>query len=1156
MIASETEIENSGALNQLLVSVKADPAFKDLEASTDATFSVADCARAFIIAGIAEHGDNAPVVVVVPTQTEADRMSHDLCAFLSADQIEQFPAWETLPFERVSPGVRTMGQRMRVFHRLTSKDNKLKVVVAPIRAMLQRLGPHVEDCQPLKLIKGSTADLESILRRLVELGYQREYQVEHPGEFSVRGSIVDVFPSTSQSPIRIDMWGDDVERLCEFSPGDQRSIRDLESVSIFPARELIPTEEVQARARELAVSAPWAASQWEKLSNSIMFDGMESLLPWIVGDSEHILGDVIPQGARVVLCEPRRLRDRANDILGEESSIAQSLATTWGVSDDTSLPKLHLEFDRLLAHTSAPVWNVVPVAESDQTTIFTASPAGQGSGSDPEVLAKRLSGLISDGNRVVIAAEGPASAARMQRSFADVGLHVDMAEHAAASTRRWLSDDLVAPVIIVQPLDRGFVSSTMGIALIAEADITGRRIIARTGRHHSRRKVSSSFFDDLHAGDYVVHHQHGVGKYHGMVKRTIGGVERDYLLLEYRGDDKLYIPSDQIDSIRPYSGSENPSLHKLGGSDWKSTKSRVRSAVAEIAQELVVLYQRRQVSKGHAFAPDTPWQHELEEAFIHNETPDQLTAVKEIKEDMERAIPMDRLICGDVGFGKTEVAIRAAFKAIQDGKQVAVLVPTTLLARQHMATFSERFSGYPIRVEAVSRFQSASQVKAISKDLLAKKIDIVIGTHRLLAQDIKFADLGLLIIDEEQRFGVDHKEAIKKMRTNVDVLTLSATPIPRTLEMSLTGLRDLTLLQTPPSERQPILTYVGEFDDRAVGEAIRRELLREGQVFYVHNRVASIEDCARHLRELVPEARVCVAHGQMDESLLEQIVVDFSDGEYDVLVCTTIIESGIDMPAVNTLVVERADLLGLGQLHQIRGRVGRAGQRAYAYLFYPPNKEMTEDAYERLRTIGKHTELGSGFKIAMRDLQIRGAGNLLGGSQSGHVAAVGYDLYVQMVSEAVGELKGEQIREPAEIKLEVPVDASLPNSYIARDDLRLDAYRRLATVESLGEVGDIEAEWKDRFGEIPPQACALLAVARLRAVCVATGIREISVVRGVAKISPVALLASKEIRLKRLFPRAIYKRDVAQLQIPLNVTPNVADDLVKFVQDMVVVEGE
>jgi transcription-repair coupling factor (superfamily II helicase) len=584
----------------------------------------------------------------------------------------------------------------------------------------------------------------------------------------------------------------------------------------------------------------------------------------------------------------------------------------------------------------------------------------------------------------------------------------------------------------------------------------------------------------------------------------------------------------------------------------------VRSAVREIAQELVVLYQRRVNAVGHAFGEDTPWQHEMEGAFPFVETPDQRTAIELVKGDMERNVPMDRLVCGDVGFGKTEVAVRAAFKAIQDGKQVAVLVPTTLLASQHANTFAERFRGYPIRVEALSRFLTNSQAKKVLAGVASGDVDCVIGTHRLLQEGVKFKDLGLLVVDEEQRFGVTHKEMMKKLKTNVDVLTLTATPIPRTLEMSLVGIRDMSLLQTPPADRQPILTFVGEDDERVSTEAIRRELLRDGQVFWVHNRVQSIEQRAQELRELVPEARIAVAHGQMDEGRLEQIVLDFWEGKFDVLVCTTIIESGIDMPTVNTLVVERADLLGLGQLHQIRGRVGRSGSRAYAYLFHPRDKVLSEDAYERLKTIGEATELGSGFKIAMRDLEIRGAGNMLGEAQSGHIAAVGYDLYCQLVTEAVSEMKGEDVPPIVpELKLDVATNAYLPTDYVSKEESRLDAYRRLAAVTKQTDVADIRDEWIDRYGPLPEAALALIRVGELRAECHRIGLRELVVADGRARLLPVSLKASQQMRLTRIAKSSEWNEQTKQLSVTLPRAPQgkqadtgTVDYLVSFLQEL------
>ena len=744
--------------------------------------------------------------------------------------------------------------------------------------------------------------------------------------------------------------------------------------------------------------------------------------------------------------------------------------------------------------------------------------------------------------RVVIAADTQSSAQRFFEVLTLEGITVRSLDQNLSA----ISEPGVS--IVVAPLHNGCIINAHDLALITESDLTGRR---RTHRHTKPvKRSSSSIFEDLKPGDYVVHHVHGVGKYLGMSKQSMGGVERDYMQLQYNNGN-LYVPTDHIDAIRQYIGGETPTLNRMGGSDFARAKARVRSAVREIAQELVVLYQRRVTAAGHAFASDTAWQHEMEAAFQFVETPDQRVAIIDTKADMEREVPMDRLVCGDVGFGKTEVAVRAAFKCIQDGKQVAVLVPTTLLATQHGTTFSTRFAGYPIRVEVLSRFLTATQAKQVLKGLESGVVDCVIGTHRLLQDGVKFKDLGLLVVDEEQRFGVQHKEQMKQLKTNVDVLTLTATPIPRTLEMSLVGIRDLSLLNTPPADRQPILTFVGEEDDRVATEAIRRELLRDGQVFWVHNRVRTIEDRARELRELVPEARIIVAHGQMDEARLERAVQDFWEGKYDVLVCTTIIESGIDMPTVNTLVVERADLLGLGQLHQLRGRVGRSGQRAYAYLFHPRDRALSEAAYERLRTIGEATELGSGFKIAMRDLEIRGAGNLLGEAQSGHIAAVGYDLYCQLVTEAVAEMKGEEPKIPVELKIDVPITAFLPNDYVAKEELRLDAYRRLVAVRTHADVQDIRAEWQDRFGELPPPAESLLMVGALRAECHRIGLREIIVSDNRAKLSPITLKASESMRLVRLSPSATYREQSNDLSIAIPRGQEPATYLVGFMQELV-----
>jgi transcription-repair coupling factor (superfamily II helicase) len=1039
------------------------------------------------------------------------------------------------------------------------------LVVAPIRALLQRLGPKVEDAEPVVVRQGADLDPEDLVARLVHAGYRREYQVEARGELAVRGGIVDVFGSTASHPIRIDLFGDEVERLTAFEIAGQRSVADLEQVELFGCREIVLTKDVRERARLLSVDAPFARDNFTRIADGELFDGMESWLPWLSAE-EHLFTDLLDERCRVVLVEPRRLRDRAAELLDEEVALSESLATTWGpqASDaTTAMPRLHLGFDRLLAHTTAKVASLLAVAESSRTVTLQASgwPPMLG---DSAGLARRLSELVRAGNRIVICADGRGSAERMATVLEGEGLSCGLLLDQPPAVR---DAGIRRPGvhIVVAPLDRGGLIPSSKLAIVAEPDVTGRRRPHRQAR--PRPRATEGFFDDLAPGDYVVHNVHGVARFAGMVTRAMGGAERDYLQLEYRGGDRLYLPSEQIDAITPYTGGESPALNRMGGAEWSRQKARVRAAVREVAKELVELYRRRQSVPGHSFAPDTPWQTELEQAFLYPETPDQLKAIDDVKADMERALPMDRLVCGDVGFGKTEVAVRAVFKAVQDGYQAAILVPTTLLAQQHFQTFSDRYAPYPVRVEVLSRFLTVSEARKVVEGLADGSVDVVIGTHRLLTPDVRFKRLGLLVVDEEQRFGVSHKEAIKQLTIGVDVLTLTASPIPRTLEMSLTGIRDLSLITTPPSERQPILTYVGEQDERAVAEALRRELLREGQIFYVHNRVHDIERVAADLRALVPDARIAVAHGQMDEGTLEQVVLDFWAGGYDVLVCTTIIESGIDMPSVNTLVVDRADRLGLGQLHQLRGRVGRAGRRAYAYLLFPPDHVLSEQAYERLRTIGEHTELGSGFKIAMRDLEIRGAGNLLGRDQSGHIAAVGYDLYVRLVAEAVSELKGEPVRVPVDITVDLPVDAFLPPEYVEREDLRLEAYRRLAEVRDPAAVEDLRTEWLDRYGPLPREAEALVAVGRLRAECVRTGVTEVtaSVARpggggpgrtgeAVARLAPIRLRASARVRLVRLHPRAIVKQEVDQIIVPLVAGPDLADRLAVLLSELVPAE--
>ena len=748
-------------------------------------------------------------------------------------------------------------------------------------------------------------------------------------------------------------------------------------------------------------------------------------------------------------------------------------------------------------------------------------------------------GWLTEGWRVVLVTEGHGPAQRLAEMLRGEGVGAGMQDDVDDPPEAGV------PYVTTARIGNGFVWPSVRVALLTESDLAGHPAgLATTKdmrRMPSRRRGGVDPLQ-LKPGDYVVHEQHGVGRYVEMTSRTAAGATREYLVIEYapgrRGQppDRLYVPTDQLDEVTRYSGGEAPTLHRLGGADWAKAKGRARKAVRQIASELIRLYSARMASPGFAFGPDTPWQRELEDAFPYVETPDQLGAIDEVKHDMERPVPMDRLICGDVGYGKTEIAVRAAFKAVQDGKQVAVLVPTTLLVQQHFSTFSERYAPFPVTVKPLSRFQGNAETAETLRGLADGTVDVVIGTHKLLSPETRFARLGLVVIDEEQRFGVEHKEYLKRLRTEVDVLGMSATPIPRTLEMGVAGIREMSTILTPPEERHPVLTFVGTYDERQVAAAIRRELLRDGQVFFVHNRVSSIRKVAAQIAGLVPEARIAVAHGQMNEHELEKIMVDFWERNYDVLVATTIVESGLDIPNANTLIIDRADMYGLSQLHQLRGRVGRGSERAYAYFLYPPERALTETAHERLATVAQHTEVGAGMYVAMKDLEIRGAGNLLGGEQSGHIAGVGFDLYVRMIGEAVNELKGDGPAEKPEVRVELPVNAHIPHDYVPGERLRLEAYTRIAAIDSEEDVAAVHDELTDRYGEPPEPVLNLLEVARLRTAARRAGLTDITMAGQHIRFAPVELPDSRQVRVQRLYPKTVLKPTVRTMLVPVPKT--------------------
>ena len=779
------------------------------------------------------------------------------------------------------------------------------------------------------------------------------------------------------------------------------------------------------------------------------------------------------------------------------------------------------------------VWNLTQLPRDlDETVISLNAREISGFHGDAELAGKEIAHSLDTSAIVVVTAQGHGSIDRIAEEFGGQGISVMKSDSVSIPAPAKVAQLIAAPV------DRGFILVDSQLWVFSESDLMGAKSVSKDLKKMPSRRRGAIDPLTLNTGDYIVHEQHGVGRYVEMITRTIGGAEREYLIIEYapskRGQpaDRLFVPMDQLDLITRYVGGEAPSVHRLGGADWQKAKGRARKAVKQIAGELIRLYAARQSSQGYAFGADTPWQAELEDAFAYVETPDQLSTINEVKRDMERQVPMDRLVCGDVGFGKTEIAVRAAFKAVQDGKQVVVLVPTTLLVQQHFTTFSERYSAFPVKVAALSRFTSQAQVKETLEGLANGTVDIVIGTHRLLTPSVKFKDLGLVIVDEEQRFGVEHKEHLKALRTNVDVLAMSATPIPRTLEMAVTGIREMSVIQTPPEERHPVLTFVGPYDEKQITAAIHRELLRDGQIFFIHNRVESIDRVAERIRILVPEARIAVAHGQMSEGALEQVIVAFWEKEIDVLVCTTIVESGIDIPNANTLIVDRADKFGLSQMHQLRGRVGRGRERAYSYFLYDPNKPLTETAHERLATIAQRTDLGSGMQIALKDLEIRGAGNMLGGEQSGHIADVGFDLYLRLVGEALAEYKNEPVREVNDVRVELPIDASIPTDYVPQERLRLEAYKRLADAASNAAVDEVAAELVDRYGAMPKELQALIGVARFRVVAKAAGVQEVIATAKVIRISPVILPESRAMRVQRIYQGTMIKEASSILLVP------------------------
>jgi transcription-repair coupling factor (superfamily II helicase) len=950
------------------------------------------------------------LLAVVPGRAVEEELVPVLADLLGGERVKPLPFRELVIAGERGEDPEAVALRSRALQALAAGEHV--VVVCEARALSQSFPSSVKDTSPLRLRTGMDMDMQDAVRRLADMGYTREYLVEGAGQFAVRGGILDAYDPGWPRPVRVEFFGDRVERIRFFNPIDQRSSESREDIKVYP------------------VSLPEGGSGGRGLLDLLGDDSLlVSLQPVLIEEKLRALG------------EGAALRDTAE---GRGS--------------------LLVELDPMAAHPSASVSSLGVTEYHGRMESFISD----------------LKQLLADGWRAAVLLDTGGRLERLREVLVDEGISVI----ANGELRPG------AALLRLESWSRGFKLPREKAVVFTERDIFGKLRLRATRAAESGGRPVEGWWD-LDEGDFVVHVNHGIAVYGGLVEREVEGAVREYLLLRYGGGDSLYVPTDRIDLVHRYVGAEKPAVHRLSSHHWTRVKRRARSSVKEMAFDLLKLYADRMAGEGYAFAPDDPWQRELESSFPYVETPDQERAIQDVKEDMEKAVPMDRLVYGDVGYGKTEVAVRAAFKAVMGGKQVAVLVPTTVLAQQHQRTFAERFASFPVRLEALSRFRSHTEQKELLEKVASGEVDIVIGTHRLLQEDVRLADLGLVIVDEEHRFGVTQKERLKALRRSVDVLTLTATPIPRTLQMSLSGIRDLSVIDTPIEERYAVITSVGPYDDELVREAIRRELDREGQVFYVHNRVRTIDRAARRVRELVPEAKIVVGHGQMKEKKLEAVMEDFIGGRADVLVCTTIVESGLDIPNVNTLIVDRAENLGLSQLYHLRGRIGRSNRQAYAFFLFREGGTMTEGALQRLKVIRDFSELGSGLRVAMKDLEIRGAGNLLGPEQHGHVEAVGFELYCRMLAEAVDELRGVKRVRASEVTIDLPLRAFITDEYVSKTSRRVEVYRRLAEAGGEEEIAALAGEVRDRYGPLPPEAENLFGVARLRLACMAAGVREV-----------------------------------------------------------------
>jgi transcription-repair coupling factor (superfamily II helicase) len=1047
-------------------------------------------ARPFVLAGLAQDTQR-PLLILTGRVDRAYNLAEQLPVWAPDLPILRHAEPSSFFYERAPWTPRTVQARLQTLAALTRpigerEDRRVPpVVIASASALIQKTLPLREFHAGTRVLRvGSQAQPDSLLRTWLQFGYTPANVVVEPGTFSRRGGIIDIFPMSAALPVRIEFFGDEVESLRTFHPQTQRSADSIAQVTIIPAREALPRHAPRAAGHlaswfgaqpEASADAVSARPDQELLADGVAFPHLEFYLPYLYSHPASLF-DYAPDNALIVIDDWGELRDSVNEL--EEHAVATRYDRERAGQIPPDAPLPYLTWTEIQDELSTrPVLHLGAPAEEMPGVSLTAGDSfapGARYGGQLRSVLEDIARALDRGEQVVVVTQ---QAQRIAELWSEQHDYVPPRSHIAAG-------DASGPLTFVEgALAEGWTLTHPSgrLLLFSDAEVFGWRRPEPRRRKQPRALSPEAGFADLNVGDYVVHIEHGIGHFAGLQKRVLDNSEREYLVLEYAGSDLLYVPIHQADRISRYVGADDrpPHLSRLGGQEWQRSKESTRRAVEEVARELLELYAARAETQGYAFSPDTPWQHELEAAFPYVETDDQMRALHEVKRDMERPRPMDRLICGDVGYGKTEVALRAAFKAVMDGKQVALLVPTTVLAQQHLTTFSRRLLPFPVNVEMLSRFRGPAEQRQILHALAEGQLDIVIGTHRLLQPDVQFKDLGLLIIDEEQRFGVTHKEYLKSLRTEVDVLTLTATPIPRTLYMGLTGIRDISMIQTPPEERLPIVTHVGSYNARLVRQAMLRELDRGGQVYFVHNRVQTIDTIAARLRDLVPEAEIVVGHGQMDEQRLEVVMNAFARGDCDVLVSTSIIESGLDIPNANTLIVDRADWFGLAQLYQLRGRVGRGAHQAYAYFFHPRTSRLTPEARARLETISEQTELGAGMSIAMRDLEIRGAGDLLGTRQSGHIAAVGFHLYTQLLAQAVRHVKGESpppqlAVTTSTVTIDLPIPAYIPTTFVGEPTLRIQLYRRMAEIDRLSSVDEMHDELTDRFGALPRAVKGLL----------------------------------------------------------------------------------